>query len=800
MRKTHVFLALAVLCCGLLQAQQIQVIDNLTPTQLIEDVLITGCAEASNVSSPVNGTVVGLNSFGYFERGNSNFPFENGIVLTTGNVLSGGNVVNNQILNEGDETWGTDADIEAVLGTTGTFNATAISFNFVSVTNQISFRYLLASEEYFADFPCFYADAFAFLIRPAGSGLPYTNIALIPGTSTPVNTNNIHPEIVGFCPAANEEYFFGFDVGDTNYNGRTTVLTASAAILPNQAYEVKLVIADQNDSNYDSAVFIEANSFNASVDLGPDFSTCADTVALNADVDNVLATYQWFFNDVVIPGENSALLQVGQTGNYRVEVSVPISNGTCAFEDDINITLSSTQTATPVEDVALCDSNGTGVQDFDLTVMNAALEASVPPAVYNISYHTTLADAEAGSNAITGVFQNTSNPQTIFARIEDADTGCLAFNSFNLIVNPLPPINAPTPLVLCDDNVADGVTQVDLTIKNPEITTNTNLVVSYHPNETDAQSGANALTMPYTNSSSTELLYARVLNPATGCAAVTPLELTILDTPAINLADVFLDACDADLDGQAVFDLNEAATQILQGLSGVTVSFHENQDDAFAGTNAIANPGAFQNIQNNVQTVYIRVTDNTTGCAAVRSFEIHTNLLLTETLIRNFTACDEDGNGTESFNLLDIADTIANGLPDIDVAFYLSPEDRLNQVNALGNSYSTSAAQTQIYLEITSPTCSEYALIRFNVSPVTEFDSIGSVDVCDEGDQDGIAPIRLTNFNNQVTNGQGGFGVSYFLSENDALNNQNPLPNTYTNSNSPFQLTVYARIFNLNTR
>ena len=797
LKKRFTFL-ICLLCINwLLRSQQVQITDNLTPNQLIENFLISGCAEVSNVNSPINGSASNINSFGFFERGASNFPFQNGIVLSTGNVRSGGNTLNNNTLNEGSDNWGTDPDIATVLGNTSTVNATAISFNFTSISNQISFRYLLASEEYFADFPCFYSDAFGILIRPAGSGLPYTNIALIPDTTAPVNTTNIHPEIVGFCPADNEEYFFGYNVGDTNYNGRTTILTATANIIPNLEYEIKLVIADSNDFNYDSAVFIEANSFTASVDLGEDFSTCADSVVLNADVDKTLANYLWFLNDSLIIGENGATLSVNQSGNYRVEISIPINNSTCNFEDDINITLSSTQSATSVENLELCDVNGNGIQSFDLSMMEPQLIASVPPANYSISYHSSLEDAQSNSNAITTLYENSTNPQTIYARIEDNSTGCLAFNNFDLIVNALPQINQPSPLTLCDNNSVDGVVSVDLTVKNEEITTNNNFNISYHLNLPDAQNGTNPLTMPYNSNNSEEILFVRVLNSSTGCASITTLQLIIQATPNINLENFFIDACDTDLDGIASFNLNDISDEILQGLTGVTLSYHETLENAQDGTNAISNTSNYQNIQNNVQTVFIRVTNETTGCAAVRSFQIHTNLLLTGTNIRNFNACDEDDDGVEDFNLEDIEEIIANNLTDVSVNFYLTSEDRLNQVNALGTSYSASAPETQIYLEISSPTCTEYANIIFNVYPITTFESAGVIDVCDFN-SDGLVTVNLsTTFNNAVTFGQEGFSVTYYLNETDAINNENRLPNNYRNTTNPY--TLFTRITNQST-
>jgi len=190
--------AIACLLFGMSYAQQVSIDTSASIEDLIQNNLIQGCVEVSDISSPVNGSVSGLNSFGYFERGNSNFPFENGIILSTGNANSAGNEEITSVLNEGNDTWGTDADLDSALGISGTLNATSIEFNFVSISNQIQFNYILASEEYFANFPCEYSDGFAFLIREAGSNDPFTNIALVPGTNIPVNTTTIHDEIVGF--------------------------------------------------------------------------------------------------------------------------------------------------------------------------------------------------------------------------------------------------------------------------------------------------------------------------------------------------------------------------------------------------------------------------------------------------------------------------------------------------------------------------------------------------------------------------------------------------------------------------
>ncbi|WCO00345.1 T9SS type B sorting domain-containing protein [Psychroserpens ponticola] len=796
--------SLAVLTCLLFgfisYSQQISINNTFTEQQLIENNLVQGCVETSNINSEVNGSINGFNSFAYFERAGSNFPFENGIMLSTGNATSGGNTQNNAILNEGGTDWTTDADLETALGISGTLNATSIEFDFVSVSNQIQFNYILASEEYFGNFPCEYSDGFAFLIREVGTSDPYTNIAIIPGTTTPVNTNTIHDEIIGFCAASNEQYFEGYNVGDTNYNGRTSVMTATAAITPNVQYHIKIVIADQTDKNYDSAVFIEGNSFNSNVDLGPDTQTCATDVTLDGNIDNPQAIYTWLHDGVIIPGENQETLNVTQSGDYTVSIEIPLTNSICIIEDTKNVILSSTQSADTISDYQLCDDiSGNGIELFDLSTKDSEALASVPSSSYNVSYHYTQNEALTGTNAITSPIQNATNPQTIFVKIEDTVNGCLAYQSFDLIVNPLPNIIDPTALIVCDDTNSDGVTTIDLSQKDDQITSgNFDLLVTYHLTQNDADNGTNSIPLPYVNTNPTETLFVNVTDANTGCSSTTTLDIEVLANPSINTAPQFIDACDADHDGFATFDLTSIIADVLQGTTDVIVTFHETQEDADLGINAIANESNYQNIVSDEQIVFIRVENQATGCGSITPIELHTNLLLTATNLRDVSVCDIGNDGQETFDLVSIADGIIGNLGvileiDITIDFYLTENERDNQINAIDPLVPfepTSNPQT-LYLVITSPTCQEVDQIEITLNSITEFDSIGYVTICDI-DQDGFTAIDLGQFDAEVTNSQPDYTVRYFATEEDADSNSNALPTVYTNVSNP--QTIYARI------
>lgn len=786
--------------CNVAFSQQVTINDTFTAQQLIENNLIQGCVETSNIASQFNGSVNGFSSFGYFEKGSSSFPFENGIMLSTGRATSGANGQNNAILNDGESNWSTDPDLESALGITNTLNATSIEFDFVSISNQIQFNYILASEEYFQYFPCDYSDGFAFLIKQAGTSDPYVNIALIPGTSTPVNTNTIHADIVGFCPASNGQYFEGYNLGDTNFNGRTKVMSATASIAANVAYSVKLIIADQTDKNYDSAVFIEGNSFNATVDLGEDLTTCADSLTLDGDINNPSATYSWYINSTLIAGEIQPTITVSQSGSYTVNVEIPLAGSTCIIEDTVEVSLSSTQTATPILDYELCDDPSMdGIEFFDLNTRTNEVLASVPTSSYNISYHYSEANALNNQNPITNPIQNSTNNQIIYIRIEDTINGCLAYSSFSLVVNPLPNIIDPAPITVCDDEVADGITQIDFSQSNDEITNGqSDLIVTFHLTQAAANDGTNRINLPFTNTTTNGQVFVRIVNALTGCFRTTTLSYNVINSPAINYEDVFIDACDPDLDGLATFDLNTVIDDFLQGLTGVSVTFHETQPDAESGSNPIADPSAFNNTVANIQTLFIRVEDDSTGCASVSSFEVHSNLLLTETNIRDFAACDQNNDSIEEFDLDEMALEIANDLEDVTITFYTSESDRDGQINALDPTIPFESTESPIllYITIDGPACSEDAQIELYIYQVTQFPQVGPVDYCDD-DLDGFTIIDLHSFDDLVTGGQSGFSVTYFESEADADSNINPLPDFYSNTSNP--ITIYPKVFETGT-
>ncbi|AUC82731.1 hypothetical protein CW733_11600 [Lacinutrix sp. Bg11-31] len=104
---------------------------------------------------------------------------------------------------------------------------------------------------------------------------------------------------------------------------------------------------------------------------------------------------------------------------------------------------------TGVDDLELCDDESRdGTEDFDLEQNTSAMLNGQDPAVFIVTYHESQLDADAGMNALVSPYSNTSNPQTIFARIQNsAASDCYKTTTFSLIVKDVPVTTFDTDVV-----------------------------------------------------------------------------------------------------------------------------------------------------------------------------------------------------------------------------------------------------------------------------------------------------------------------------------------------------------------
>jgi hypothetical protein len=232
-----------------------------TPDSLVQALVGTG-AVVSNVQ--YNGAPVAA---GTFSGGTGIIGFEQGILLSSGNIAGVVGPMNSAQDTTTENGTPGDPDLEAILGGQYccTHDASILEFDLeCSVGNAISFQYVFSSEEY-DELPAPVDDLFAcFLNRQ--------NIALIPGTNSSIGIQTVNCGRPYNPPSGpNCAFYITNDCQSlglvypcmniaTEMDGLTVVLSATGMLQPGPNH-IKLAIADTADDQYDSNVFIRGQSF-----------------------------------------------------------------------------------------------------------------------------------------------------------------------------------------------------------------------------------------------------------------------------------------------------------------------------------------------------------------------------------------------------------------------------------------------------------------------------------------------------------------------------------------------------------
>ncbi len=588
-----------------------------TPQQLVEDILIdSDCISNILVTNVIGGNFGNQEqSYGYFNANGSNFPLQEGIVLTTGRLQ---NVPGpNTTLSDDDAAgWTGDSDLEQVLNETNTFNATILEFNFESTASEVRFRYLFASEEYQEGDgnTCRFSDLFGFLIRQQGTQT-YENIALVPNTDTPVKVTTVHPEIPGECEAVNEFFFDTFnDQNDSttaiNFNGQTKVLEATAIIQPNTSYEVKLVIADETNARFDSAVFLEAGSFQLGVDLGEDRTilngnpVCGeDSITLTVNEPTATA-YQWFQNGNSLT-ETSNELEVIQDGFY--EVTVTLANGCEAFGE---VTIEFTENPTLFDSTLnQCDLDGDGLTQynlFDAFFLLTGGQGGIQINSFFIEDPEIVPNATEVTNPRT--FNNTTSNQVVFAQGIN-QLGCTATASLTLTTGNVM-LTIPNQSV-CDEDTSpfDGITSIDLDLITMLIQNDipANTTAAYYLNESDALSTTNELTSIYTNTTSFEQTLIIRLNEDDQCVSISEITIEIISPPLL-------------LENETITYCLDSFPELITLESGITGNSNDFTYDWLLDGNDL---NLFSEaIDVNETGLYTVIVTNENGCSNIKEIDV----------------------------------------------------------------------------------------------------------------------------------------------------------------------------------
>jgi outer membrane protein OmpA-like peptidoglycan-associated protein len=216
-----------------------------------------------------NITFTGANhSLGFFKYPEGKLGMNDGLLLTTGSIYGTKGPNNSPIMGLDNNRPG-DPLLTNLAGKTS-YDAVSLEFDFFPVSDRIELKYVFASEEYLEYVNRGYNDVFGFFL--SGPGITgQVNLAKVPDTEEEVSVNSINDR-------RNSQYYI--DNGSTldprdksgelkskvfdnrlQWDGLTTVLTASHKVTPYGRYRIKVVIADAGDGVVDSGVYLKAKSF-----------------------------------------------------------------------------------------------------------------------------------------------------------------------------------------------------------------------------------------------------------------------------------------------------------------------------------------------------------------------------------------------------------------------------------------------------------------------------------------------------------------------------------------------------------
>lgn len=462
-----------------------------TVDKLVKNVLVnSNCKLVSNVryqNGDGSASTMAYNTIGYFNKGQTDFPFEEGIVLSTNEVqyVPGPAQPSSFDYRGGNEhRWVGDKDIRDLINDAGgaprnDARITQLEFDFVPIKEVLQFEYLFASNSYSNDCTnvgCQAGALFgAWLIdTETGKG---TNLAKINGTDTPIALNTIlnndwaNKTYPSRCPNSYQElYWRHYDnvinnrlTSNIDFVGLTKPMQSDEFfVVPGRKYHIKLAVLDFcTTAEHTSAAFFKAGSFDlGDLDLGADLtvdnnnaicSTDSKTIETGLGTNNV--DIKWFKDDVEIIGETKPNLVVTESGKYRVEAFYKDIQCPVKGEIEAEIYPAISKIVAKAEDISMCRYS-LGEQELNLQAILDQMFEGVDKTPYTTQTYKTLDDLEYSTNEIKELlaYKITPNDQdeVIYFRIEDVRTGCMEIFPLTIKLEEGEKPEKPEDVIICD--------------------------------------------------------------------------------------------------------------------------------------------------------------------------------------------------------------------------------------------------------------------------------------------------------------------------------------------------------------
>ena len=184
-------------------------------------------------------------------------------------------------------------------------------------------------------------------------------------------------------------------------------------------------------------------------------------------VDDTVYDIHYFANQADIPNtpitppDITSYLSAGNETIY-VKIYNTQTSSYCDAELSFDLTVDQAVDATEPNDIQLC--NTSDPVDTTLTDIDSEILGSLNPLNYTVTYYGSATDAQNNQNPIGPIYSAsiTNTPQTVWAVVHsNSNPSCFDMVSFDIIVNPLPPVSQLDNVLECSSFTLPAITDGD---------------------------------------------------------------------------------------------------------------------------------------------------------------------------------------------------------------------------------------------------------------------------------------------------------------------------------------------------
>jgi len=422
-------------------------------------------------------------------------------------------------------------------------------------------------------------------------------------------------------------------------------------------------------------------------------------------------------------------------------------------------------------------------------VFICSYETYTLPALTVGSYYTAPGGPNGGGTLVASGTE-LSTDQTIYIYAESGTIpNCTDESSYTLTVVPAPVADVLAPVIACESYELPVLTEGNV-----------------YYTATDGRNGTGSIVPAGTQitTNTTLYIYKESGNLATAlCHDESQFEIMVLQKPVVQ-AVTPMEACD-DYDPEngttQVFNLTLAGAEAISSQTGLIVSYHTTRAAAENGTDAIGLPESYSTP---TTIIYLRIVyaNAQANCPAIVELPITVFPNPIAGSIEPIIVCDTNNSpdGKEVFDLTSRSAQASTNPTDV-VTFYISNADaqvdrsRINNITGYTN---PTPGGDVIWVRVQSVEgCIGIGSFRLIVNPLPVVNpNLTPFYECENSPGSNQADFNFTEITPIVTQGAGGYAVTYYTTQADAdSGTATPLESPYTSVTA----TIYARLVDTRT-